>query len=187
MSGTSDFASAAQSLAAAVLATTIDPADSIRLLSSLAVFAPTGVNDTSNVGMAMAAMQSASADLFRRAAVVALARASAMYQPSSYDDAANIRTAVCNLIDEEMLTAADQGEDATYLALKSLRTAVVNDLTRRGASLARITTFTCPAPLPSLVLANRLYQDAGRDNELVVQANCPHPAFMPVRFKALSQ
>ncbi|MDE3022265.1 MAG: hypothetical protein KGI54_10430 [Pseudomonadota bacterium] len=187
MSTSGDFANAAQGLAAALLAATVNPADGVRLLSELANFTPDAPTTSSAIGQAMATMQDASGDLFRRAAVVALARASATYQPSSQDDAVNIRTLVCGLLDQEIETAGDQGEDATFSALRSLRQAVVQDLNTRGANLPSIKQFSFNGALPALVVATRIYRDASRADELLSQANPPHPAFMPRSFKALSK
>jgi prophage DNA circulation protein len=186
MSTTSDFAAAAQGLAAALLGATVNPADAVRLLSSLADFTPNGATSSAPVGIAMATMQKASGDLFRRAAVVALARASATYQPFSADDAAGLRDVVCGLLDKEIMLAGDQGQDATFNALRAVRAAVAHDLSARGAALAGIVTVESNQPVPAPVLAQRLYRDAARADELVTQANSPHPAFMPTNFKALA-
>jgi prophage DNA circulation protein len=131
-------------------------------------------------------MQGACGDLFRRAAVVALATASSSYQPTSYNDAVTIRETVTGFIDNEITIAGDEGDDSTYGALRALRQAVVTDLVARGANLAQVTTFTFGAPLPALYLANRIYQDPTRSDQLVAQANPVHPAFMPASFQALA-
>jgi len=187
MSTTADFADAAQALAAALYASAVNPADAIRLLSNLSNFVSAAPTSSSSIGLAMASMQTASGDLFRRAAVVALARASADYQPTSSDDAAAVRTSVCALLDAEITVAGDQGQDATFNALRVVRAAVCQDLTSRGAGLAAIATIATGQPVPAPVLAQRLYRDPARADELVGQANPVHPAFMPVRFKALSE
>ena len=90
------------------------------------------------------------------------------------------------LIDDESDIAGDAGDDSSYGALRALRQAIVADLQARGANLASIATFTFNAPLPSLVLANRIYRDPIREQQLVQQVAPIHPAFMPTRFKALS-
>lgn len=172
-----EYATAAQGVAAAVLASSQDPATAVQGLQSLAVI---DANATTEI-------QSASSDLFRRAAVAAMARASADYQPASYDDAASLRTAVCGALDAEITIAGDQGDDASYAALKTLRAAVAADLTARGADLASMITVTSNEPMPSLVLAQRLYRDPSRADELVIEGNPRHPAFMPIRFRALSR
>ena len=187
MSTSSDMAAAAQALAAALYAVTIDPADAVRLLGNLAQFNLTPLATSTPMGVARNTMQSRSSDLFRRAAVVALARASSVYQPSSSDDAAAIRTVVCDALDAEITIAGDQGEDATFNALRTLRAAVSNDLGKRGAGLAGVTTTTSNLPIPAVVLAQRLYQDPSRADELVMRGNPVHPAFMPLSIKALSK
>lgn len=187
MSSPNDFAAAAQALAAALAASAVDPADALRLLTSLAGFTPTSPAPASPIGTAITTMQSATGDLFRRAAVVAMARASAIYRPSSADDADAVRTAVCAALDAEIGIAGDQFEDATYNALRGLRAAVSRDLGARGAGLASVAMLTSGTPLPALVLAQRTYRDPSRAGELVTQSDCVHPAFMPTSFKALTK
>jgi prophage DNA circulation protein len=41
--------------------------------------------------------------------------------------------------------------------------------------------------MPVLVLANRVYRDATRADELTTQIDPIHPAFCPKSFKALAQ
>ncbi|MDR3513786.1 MAG: DNA circularization N-terminal domain-containing protein [Caulobacteraceae bacterium] len=174
-----DLATASQALTAQLLAVCANPADAVRLLSALATYAPNGAAALTSIGVAVG-------DLFRRAAVAALARASASYQPWSYDDAAAVRSAVTALIDAEIQIAGDEGEDATFNALRSLRVAVVQDLTARGASLAPLATFSEGANLPAIVLAQRLYRDPSRGDQLVGEVNPVHPLFMPRSFRALA-
>lgn len=181
------FTSAVQALPTAMLAAIADPADQVRLMTSLAGYVPSGNTTTSAIGSAMASMQSASGDLFRRTAIAAVATASASYQPTSSDDAVAMRTNVVQLIDDEMKTAGDQGEDETYDALRALRAAVVDDLNARGAGLASMRSFSFQASMPALVLANRIYRDATRADDLIAEANPVHPAFFPTTFKALGQ
>lgn len=183
---TSAFATAAQGVATAVFAAAPAPSDAMRLLTSLADFQPSTPTTSSVIGAGMATMQSACGDLFRRAAIGSAALAASQYQPTSADDAAAVREAMTALIDSEIEVAGNQGEDQTYGALRSLRAAVVQDLNKRGAGLASIKTFNMKAGLPALVLAHRLYRDAGRADELVAQVNPIHPAFMPLSFRALS-
>lgn len=186
MSTGSDFVDAAHGLAEAVKDAAVQPADAMRLLSVLAAPVPPDPIISSAIGSAIALVQHATSDLFRRAAVVALARASAAYQPTSADDAAAVRDAVCALLDAEIMIAGDLGQDATFNALREVRSAVSLDLATRGAGLASIITVTSPQPVSAPVLAQRLYRAPGRADELVGQANPIHPAFMPTRFKARS-
>ncbi|NNP68966.1 DNA circularization N-terminal domain-containing protein [Acinetobacter sp. Ac_5812] len=125
-------------------------------------------------------------DLIHRIAVICIAESTANRVFTSYDDAQTTRTFTCKLIDKELEKAGDQGLDNTYNALMDLRTSVSKDLTRRGADLAQFEDVEAAASLPSLVWAQTLYQDTGREKELVKSANPIHPAFMPIKFKALS-
>jgi hypothetical protein len=131
-------------------------------------------------------MRNAMAAACRRAVLVSLAQASASYQPASYEDAAALRTSLAAVLDIEITAAGDAGEDATYSALKTLRSASVQDLTARGASLPSIVTVVLHVQLPSLAIAQLLYRDASRSDEIAAQAGAVHPAFCPVTFQALA-
>lgn len=161
-----------QALIAALLAACADPADALRIMSALVASAATG--------------QTGVDDLYRRAAVVAAVRAASSYQPSSYDDAMNVLDQVTSLIDDEITTAGDEGDDASYQAFKALRVRTVADLRARGGDLAALKVVSFPASLPALFLAERLYGDATRADELIREADPMHPLFMPTSFQALA-
>jgi prophage DNA circulation protein len=174
-----DIAAGIAALLAALLAACADPADAVRLLIGLASYAPPG-------GSGVTAYGAAIGRAFRRAAGVALARAVAVYQPSSYDDASALLARVSTLLDAIATEAADAGDDVSYAKLRALRVEVVQDLRARGAQLARVRTFAASAPLPALVLAQRFYRDPSRADQLVRQADPASPLFMPTRFQALA-
>lgn len=177
---------AAQAVLAAFLAAVIDPAVQIALLIELLAFFPNDPTTFSPIGEAMAAIQTAAGALFRRTVLSALVRACAQYQPTSRDDAASLRDRVADLIDAEITVAGDSGDDASFSSLRSLRVALVVDLNSRGAGLPPMQVFNFAANLPSLAIAQQLYQDASRSDELVAEGNPPHPAFMPLSFSALA-
>ena len=171
----------------AVRATMNDPADQIRVLSNLAGF---GFSDGASsvyggLGTDQITVRDAIAAACRRAALASLARASAAYQPTSYQDAQTTLANVTAALDVEITAAGDAGEDNTYAALRSLRNAVVQDLTTRSASLPRLVTVTFNQALPALTLAQMLYTDASRSDEIVRDAGAPHPAFLPTTFQVL--
>lgn len=190
MSGTAAavayFADSVAGVAEALRAAAQDPADQVALLSQLAVLPPPVSTDTSPIGASVTAAQTSIAALCRQSALVSLARACADYQPTSSNDAQTVQMSVASLFDAEIVIAADAEDDATYLALRALRTAVVNDLTTRGANLPALVTVTTPEPMPGLVLGYLLYQDATRSDDLIVRANPIHPAFFQTSFAALS-
>lgn len=186
VSDTSAFGTAVQTLVTTLVASAADPADAIRLATDLASFSPTGTFTSSPIGAAMSSMQTSCAALFRRAALAGVAQSCANYQPSSYDDATSVLENVTTLFDAEILTAGDAGDDASYTALRTLRSSVVTDLQTRGAALSPLATMTFAGSLPALALAHRIYDDATRADQLVQQVQPVHPLFMPPSFQALA-
>ena len=177
---TAPFTDAVQVLAKAVLTVSSTPGDALRGLSSLAAFTPVSGSD------ATAVTRGASADLFRRAAAGALAIAGSEYQPQSSDDAAAVRGQVLAVLDREITTAGDQFEDDVFTSLRAMRAQAVLDLNSRGASLPNLVTVSVASSLPALALAQRLYRDSTRSDELVARVVPIHPAFMPRVFTALN-
>lgn len=178
---------AAIQTAIAALQTSIPaPGDQIRLLSVLAGYQATVQPNTAPIGAAIATTQIAIASLVRRTACAALATASANYLPTSYQDALATMNNVTTLLDAEALVAADAGDTGTYLAMRSLRSAVAQDLLTRAAGLPSLITITTAVPMPSLALAYELYGDASRSDDLIARADPIAPLFMPTSFQALS-
>lgn len=188
MSTISDFVDTAKKLAVSVSAASPSPKEAIEALAEMANFYPSETTRLpKGLDVAASVMQQATGDVLRRTALIELARQVARYQPTSYDDAVNLKIRACTLLDREISIAADQGEDRTYLAFRQLKAAVVNDLTRRGGNLANIKTVSTPQSMPASVLAHTLYQDADRTDQLIKRASPKHPAFMPNDFDALSR
>ncbi len=182
-----DIPAAVVAVAEAVRAAAPNPADAITALSALADFYPTIPQPVSAVSIAQAQTVIATAALCRQAALASLALACAAYQPTSYDDATALISSVTSLFDAEIVAVADAGQDATYLALRQLRTSVVADLTTRGSTLPRLRVFTSKTPLSTLEVAYRLYADASRADEVAQRADCQHPGFLPVEMTLLSR
>lgn len=181
-----DAPAAVQAVAADVLATAQNPADQVRLLASLASFSPTIASESSPIGAAIVQMQTSGAALCRRASLTALARATAAYQPISYDDATAVLDTVSGVLEPEIISAADAGDTASYSALRALSTAITQDMIARGSSLPTLTTVRRGTSLPSLVLAYELYGDATQSDALVAMVDPVAPLWMPTEFLALS-
>lgn len=171
-----DVAAAGATLLDALVAACADPADALRLLFRLLAGAAAG---GTGIGGAVD-------DMFRRNIIAALASAAGAYQPASYDDAFALLSSLAVAFDAEILIVGDQALDGTFTALRALRGAVVQDLRDRGASLAPIRTYGFGGSLPAIVLANRIYGDIDRADELVRQADPVCPLFMPASFQALA-
>ncbi|EKN3566293.1 DNA circularization protein [Yersinia enterocolitica] len=166
----------------AILASGASTLDLIRMMQEL-----TAINDDTfrpNPGDSSTA--AASYQLIIVLCAGAMVYAASQYQPESYDDAVDILTRVCDVVDGAAFSAADSGNDEVYQALMDLRGSIVTLLQQTGANLSRVEIVNFNRSLPALNLANRLYQDARRGDALVKMAAPVHPAFMPIRFKALN-
>ena len=186
-SGASNMLGALSAIVEAMRGGMTDPADQVRVLLGMAGFSvPYPPTSTTGTGAAQQVMRTAMTDACLQAVAVSLALASSSYQPASYDDAAAVRTAVADALGLAVTAAGDAGNDATYMALKGLRAAVIRDMTVRGASLPTVVAVSFPLNLPSLVIAQKLYGDAGRADEIAAESGAVHPAFCPMAFQALS-
>lgn len=176
------YASGAQDVINALLSSEAKGLDLVRLFETLATFTDTTYRpDNSDSSIAWAAQI-----YLITLSAGAMAYAASLYEPVSYDDAAELLQRVVSVIDTVSLAAADAGYDDVFSEMSDLKTTVKATLQEKGAQLANVSTVTFSAALPALNLANRLYQDAGRTEGLIKMADPVHPAFMPLSFRALS-
>lgn len=82
---------------------------------------------------------------------------------------------------------ADQMDSMTYRALLKVQAALSMYLYETARPLPRMLNFQFGMPMPTLVLAHRLYADAGRADELLAENRVVHPCFMRPYGRALSQ
>ncbi|ROR49951.1 UNVERIFIED_ORG: prophage DNA circulation protein [Providencia alcalifaciens] len=107
--------------------------------------------------------------------------------PSSSNEAASQQRDVCDVIDHALTQVGDLGIDDVYQLLNEMRSAVVTQYIHKGSEKGQLTQYTLPTTLSVLHVANRLYQSADRSDELVMEVEPRHPAFMPIKFKALKK
>lgn len=112
--------------------------------------------------------------LVQRAAIIAAAVATASMEFASRDDAIAVRDEISAHID----AAAETADDDTYSALMDLRGSMSTDITTRAADLSKLRTVTPRATMPGLVLAYRLYDDIGREGEIIARNRLAHPGFV---------
>ncbi|KFK94596.1 MULTISPECIES: DNA circularization protein [unclassified Serratia (in: enterobacteria)] len=155
--------------------------EKIRMLETLAAYR----SNTFYATESDAAISNSATILICTLSAGAMAVVAADYEPDSYDDAIAMLNRVCDTLDTILLMIADSGNDDSYLGLLLTRNALVDAYTIKGAQLSTLAQVTMPASLPALTLANRLYQDGARADELIQTVQPRHPAFMPLTFKAL--
>jgi prophage DNA circulation protein len=97
---------------------------------------------------------------------------------SSYDEAAGVRDPLADQLDGLATAISVSGDDALAAAMDALRLAMVVDVTARGASLARLYSYTPATTEPALVIAQRLYGDAAQADDIIARNAPPRPAFM---------
>ncbi|ROS15853.1 prophage DNA circulation protein [Raoultella sp. BIGb0399] len=117
----------------------------------------------------------------------AMTAAAANANPTSRDEAEDITRRVATQLDTALILAGDRGDDELYNALMQVRASFLSAMDLISAGLSELMQINTASPLPALVLANRLYQDGSRANELIQEANVPHPAFMPITMRVLRQ
>ncbi len=117
----------------------------------------------------------------------AMTNAAADYNPTSRNEAEEITQRVATQLDAALLLAGDRADDDLYSALMAVRSAFLDTMSQISAGLSDLMQVNTVLPIPALVMANRLYQDALRANELIQEASVPHPAFMPTTMKVLRQ
>lgn len=183
----SAYAAAARGVAESVQKSCADPSDALRVLAPMGAYTVSSSASGAPVAKAIDTAGVAAAALFRRCSIAAMATAATRYQPTSLDDAVAIRGRVTRLIEDEIVAAADRGDDRTFEALRQLRQGIVDDLSSRSEGLAALRDWEFDARLPALALAQRMYRDASRADELVRQVDPMAPNFMPKQFRALAQ
>ncbi|KPC36292.1 Prophage PSPPH01 [Pseudomonas syringae pv. cilantro] len=91
------------------------------------------------------------------------------------DDVIELRDTLSSAIWEASLKA----DPEHYLALNTLRQALVRHLNAVAASGVRLVDMQVSEPLPALVLAYRRFGDASRGQEIVQRNRLAHPGFVP--------
>jgi prophage DNA circulation protein len=81
---------------------------------------------------------------------------------------------------------ADQNNSMVYLALIGLHSAMTAHLVATARPLPRMVDYEFFANYPTLVIAYKLYSDAGRADEVRAENKIVHPAFAPLAGRALA-
>ncbi len=97
-----------------------------------------------------------------------------------------VRKAVSSLFVVLEEIVADAMDSESYTTLIRTNAAIMHFLTETARPLPRMLAFRFAAPLATLLAGHRLYDDAGRADELREENKVVHPAFMRPEGRALS-
>lgn len=159
-----------------------DPRSALRMLKSFVSFGgrlPLFGPEVTPHRAAANRRRTAFVRLVRSAAAGEAARVAATIPLQSYDEAVLLRDELLEVIEPELIVAGDTGADDTHDALATVLAEAVRDLRVRGGELARVRAMMLAATVPAVVLAQRLYGDADRDQEIIDRNRIRHPLFTP--------
>ncbi|WP_066667337.1 MULTISPECIES: DNA circularization protein [unclassified Sphingomonas] len=120
-------------------------------------------------------------DLVTTVAAAELVRAITIAPLTSYSQAAQLRDSAAELIERQLVCAADAGRDEVAERYAQLIEVMVADVTARGGTLARVYGFVPPRTTPALVIAARLYgprASVDRAADLISRNRVRHPGFV---------
>lgn len=124
--------------------------------------------------------------LFVRLCLAAEARALCDEEFSSRQDVDAAIAAMRVAFEDVMDYAAERGASDVFQAFSTLYSDTIRDLTERALSLPKMASYATVMIVPSLRLACRLYDDAGRSVELSSENKVVNPLFMPASGRALA-
>jgi hypothetical protein len=127
------------------------------------------------------------ADLAVELTLMQMAQATAATTYVSRDDALAALNRISAAFAPVEEAVADEHDAATYQLLVATRAAAVRDLAERGRQLPRVVPYAFATAFPTLWIANRLYGDGSRSDELRAENKIVHPAFAPISGICLSQ
>lgn len=119
--------------------------------------------------------QTALKNLVRQIAIITVSRISADLQFTSYDQAIETEQTITGHIETMLESGID---DDLFVQLMVLKSAIVQDIEKRAANLARIQTYTPIRTVPSLVLSYQLYGTVSMESDVVARNGVRHPAFI---------
>lgn len=122
-------------------------------------------------------------ELVKRTSMAHEATALADQSFDSSKSAIAARNDLADRMDQEIIQAADAGQDQTYQTLTDLRVASVRDMTERSANLPQVIEVEQKQTEPALVIANRLYGDEpskveAMSEDIAKRNNATNPSFV---------
>lgn len=117
--------------------------------------------------------------LVKRQALIGMAVTASQMTFPSYDDAVAIRDLLARKLDAELDIVGKTDDDESFGALADLKAAMILDITKRAANLARIKNIFPAEPMPALVMAYEIYGSIDQAEEIRIRNKVRNPNFMP--------
>lgn len=117
--------------------------------------------------------------LSRSAAALMAAELLSQTDFATATEALRARDALLLAFEARADAAAAAGQDDLWRGWQDLRATAARGLAERARQAPLLASYAVPQSLPSLSLAQRLYQDGAEGDALVALNDAPHPAFMP--------
>jgi hypothetical protein len=127
--------------------------------------------------------------VFRSALVMTLAEESMIISRFPFATQAEVQNMIYHvrdMFDAAKALGIDEVDIVLYQTLNALGGAVMNHLATTELKLPRFMAYQTGMPMPSLYLAQRIYADPSRSDELEAENGVIHPAFMPRTLRVLS-
>jgi len=127
--------------------------------------------------------------VFRSALLMVLGLESTIVTRATYETRDDVQQMILHMRDAFEAAKAigiDEVDVLVYQSLNALGGAVVNNLATASLQLPRFVSYTLKYPMPSLYIANRIYWDASRSDEIERENKVVHPAFCPITLRVLS-
>jgi hypothetical protein len=105
---------------------------------------------------------------------------------TSQNDAVNVMTVITGAFEQAKLANIDDYDSGIYQAVTALSGTIVRYLAQEELQLPKMVTYNVAAPMPSLYLAQLIYQDASRADEISDENGVINPMFCPTSLQVLS-
>jgi hypothetical protein len=127
--------------------------------------------------------------LFRSALVMTLALECKIVSRMTFANQEQCQNMVLHIraiFEDAKAIGIDDVDALVYQSLTTLGGAIMNHLARTQLKLPRYLSWESRSPMPSLYLAQRIYADASRADEIEKENRIIHPAFCPTKIRVLS-
>jgi hypothetical protein len=128
--------------------------------------------------------------IFRSALVMAMALECKVVARTTFktrDDAQAMIVHMTDIFEQAKMIGIDDVDVLVYQTLTAMGGAIINHLSNTGFQLPRFVAWQSKTRMPSLYLAQRIYADASRSDEIEDENGIINPCFVPMNIRVLSE